>query len=134
MPALPDTLIVEEWHDPVVAAHGFPANSRYVRWTWSAILGPTATLTLALLTDLLESDDIVELRSEVLARTLGVKRDVLARGVERLRRFGFLRAGASGVAIRTHVGPVPECKLDRLSAYGRVLHDQLMAERRRDVA
>jgi hypothetical protein len=134
MPALPDTLIVEEWHDPVVAAHGFPANSRYVRWTWSAILGPTATLTLMLLTDLLESCDIVEVRREALARTLGVKRDVLARGLGRLRRFGFLRAGGSTLAIRTHVGPVPESKLDRLSDYGRVLHDQLMAERRPEVA
>jgi len=134
MSVLPDTLMVEEWRDPVVAAHGFSANSRYVRWIWSAILGPTATLTLILLTDLLESHDIVEVRSEVLARTLGVKRDVLARGVDRLRRFGFLRAGASGVAIRTHVGPVPESKLDRLSAYGRVLHDRLVAERHREVA
>jgi hypothetical protein len=32
------------------------------------------------------------------------------------------------------VGPVPESKLDRLSAYGRVLHEEFMAERRRQVA
>ena len=134
MPVLPDTLIIEEWQDPVVACHGFPANSRYVRWTWSAILGPTTTLTLALLTDLLESDDVVGVRTEALARTLGVKRDVLARGIDRLRRFGFLRAGGSTFAIRTHVGPVPESKLERLSPYGRVLHEQLMAQRRPEVA
>ena len=134
MPVLPDTLIIEAWSDPLVACHGVPANSRYVRWTWCAILGPTATLTLAVLADLLESDDVVEVCTEDLAHTLGVKRDVLARGFARLRRFGFLRAGGSSFAIRTHVGPVPESKHERLSPYGRVLHEQLMAESRPEVA
>jgi len=134
MPALPETIVICRWHDPVLSDHGFAANSRYMRFTWSSILGPTATLALVVLADLLESDDVLGVRTEVLARTLGVKRDVLARAVDRLRRFGFLRFEVSSVLVRTRVGPVPASKLDRLSPYGRILHERAMAERRDAVA
>ncbi len=134
MPTLAPTIVIEEWFDPVVAAHGLPAGCRYVRWTWSSILGPTATVLLMTFADVLESDDLVELHTDALARSLGVKKDVLARALARLARFGFVFARGTTLCVRTCVAPVPASKLDRLSAYGRVLHDQLMAERRPEVA
>jgi hypothetical protein len=84
----------------------FGARSRYVERVWVPILGPTATLTLRLFSELLQSakgDALVPI--DELAKALGLgaatgKRSAFTRSLSRLERHQLTRScpDASGCA------------------------------------
>src|SRR5436305_3785525 len=49
--AMPDTLIIRPWPDPLIDTLGYDPRSRYVETFWLPTLGPTALLLLRHLAD-----------------------------------------------------------------------------------
>ncbi len=86
-----DTLAVSRWDDPVLAQLGWPVGGRYMRWTWSSLLGPTATQLVILLDEVVTDSGQVTFNYCALSATLGVKPSVLARAIGRLERFHMVR-------------------------------------------
>ncbi len=129
-----DTLAVSRWDDPVLAQLGWPVGGRYMRWTWSSLLGPTATQLVILLDEVVTDSGHVTFNYCALAATLGVKPSVLARAIGRLERFHMVRVTGQRVAVRHHVADVPEHLLVRLSPYGLAVHRDLTARRLRPVS
>jgi len=129
-----DTLAVSRWDDPVLAQLGWPVGGRYMRWTWSSLLGPTATQLVMLLDEVVNDSGQVTFNYCALSVTLGVKPSVLARAIGRLERFHMLRVTGLRVAVRHQVADVPEHLLVRLSPYGLAVHRELTARRLRAVS
>ena len=129
-----DTLAVSRWDDAVLAQLGWPVGGRYMRWTWSSLLGPTATQLVILLDEVVTDSGHVTFNYCALAATLGVKPSVLARAIGRLERFHMVRVAGRRVAVRHHVADVPEHLLVRLSPYGLAVHRELTARRLRPVS
>jgi hypothetical protein len=100
-----------------------------MRWTWSSLLGPTATQLVILLDEVVTDSGQVTFNCCALSTTLGVKPSVLARAIGRLERFHLVRAAGRRVAVRHHVADVPEHLLVRLSPYGLAVHRELTTRR-----
>ena len=105
-----------------------------MRWTWSSLLGPTATQLVILLDEVVTDSGQVTFNYCALSATLGVKPSVLARAIGRLERFHMVRVAGRRVAVRHHVADVPEHLLVRLSPYGLAVHRELTARRLRPVS
>src|SRR5207245_5340590 len=92
--AMPDTLTIRPWPDPLIDTLGHDPRSRYVEAFWLPTLGPTALLLLRHLADRFDrSPDGVELSVADPSQALGVgQRDgsssPLARTLPRLGLFG----------------------------------------------
>jgi len=128
------TLTVYRWDDPMLAQHGWPVGSPYMRWTWSALLGPTATQLLVVLDEVVTGSGQTTFDHAAVAATLGVKPSVLDRAIGRLKRFHMVRRTGQRLAVRHHVADVPENLLARLSPYGKAVHRTLSAQRFRSAS
>ena len=84
------------------------------------ILGPSATLILHRLGGYASEGDSVWTPHEF-AATFGLGHDehtaLAARSLARLVSFSMARIDSTGIAVRTHVGPLPERWAARLPAY-----------------
>ena len=123
MDSTPSTVIeslpVRTWSDPVVEAHGYPVDSRYVETFWLPILGPSATWALRRLARIGATNDMTISVTE-LARALGLgngtgRTSMIARTLSRLVMFGMARWDGQALAVRQAVAPLPARHLARLT-------------------
>jgi hypothetical protein len=128
--ALPATITVTAWNDPLVETHGFGPRHPYVEGVWTCILGPSAVLCYRRLGPLVElgSDDI-DVDVVDLAVSLGLgegtgRHAAITRTLERLVAFGIARWLADGrYAVRRALAPLPEHRARRLSLSARRFHE-----------
>lgn len=128
--ALPATITVTAWDDPLVEAHGFAPRHPYIEGVWAGILGPSATLAYRRLGALVELGladidiDVVDL-SVSLGLGEGTGRNALiTRTLNRLVAFGAARWEPDGrYALRRALAPLPEHRARRLSHSARLFHE-----------
>ena len=107
---------VVAWLDPV-CDDGLPADSDEALVLLCPVLGPSATLMLHRLARYAVAGPTTW-EPEVLAATFGLSAKVLApKALSRLSRFGFATIGSAGLAVRTHVPPLPHRWLAQLPDY-----------------
>ena len=132
MDSIPSTVIealpVRTWSDPVVEAHGYPIDSRYVETFWLPILGPSATWALRRLARIAVTNDMTISVAE-LARALGLgsgigRNSMIARTLSRLVMFGMARWDGQALAVRQAAAPLPARHLDRLTPSLRRAHER----------
>lgn len=113
----------------------FPARSRYVERVWLPILGPTATLAVRLLAELVEeARGDVTVRVADLTQALGLgaatgERSAFARAVRRLDRHRLVQVAGNGLIVRTELQPVSPRDLARLPTFVQNVHHRLVAAR-----
>ena len=128
--ALPATVTITAWDDPLVEAHGFGPRHPYIEGVWAGVLGPSATLAYRRLGALVELGitdidiDVVDL-SVSLGLGEGTGRNALiTRTLNRLVAFGAARWERDGrYALRRALAPLPEHRLRRLSHSARLFHE-----------
>jgi hypothetical protein len=129
--ALPASLIVTAWPDPLVEAHGFGPRHPYIEGVWTGILGPSAVLCYRRLGPLVELglDDIdIDIDVVDLAVSLGLgegtgRNAAITRTLARLVSFDVARWLTDGrYAIRRALAPLPEHRVRRLSTSARLFH------------
>jgi hypothetical protein len=115
-------LRVVPWLDPVADRHGVHPCSRYVELYWLGVIGPSTTWLLRRISYGLEvHPEGFELDLVETARALGLgermgKNSPFRRALQRLCTFELARAhGPAGIAVRTHIPPLPLRHLSRLS-------------------
>jgi hypothetical protein len=116
-----DRLRVVAWLDPIADPHGVHPCSRYAELYWLPVIGPSTTWLLRRLSYGLEMHptglevDLVEMaRSLGLGQRMG-KNAPFRRALQRLCVFELARAhGPNGLAVRTHIPPLPLRHLSRL--------------------
>ena len=128
--ALPATITLVGWDDPLVETHGFGPRHPYIEGVWAGILGPSATLAYRRLGPLVELRvDPVDIDVVDLAVSLGLgegtgRNALITRTLQRLVAFGAARWEPDGsYALRRALAPLPEHRLRRLSASARAFHD-----------
>ena len=128
---LPTAVTVRAWIDPVVEAHGFAPESRYVASCWLGVLGPTATWLYRRLGALANEEpagspvDLVDLSVSLgLGEGLG-RNSHLAKALSRLARFGIVRWEGEAVAVRRQLAPLSQRLASHLSWSARLVHDEL---------
>lgn len=111
---------VRPLRDELVERHGWPAASDATLAFLTPILGPSATLILHRLGGYAAEGDS-EWTPHDFAATFGLGHDehtaLAARSLARLVSFGMARIDSAGIAVRTHVGPLPERWAARLPSY-----------------
>ena len=111
---------VRSLRDDLVEMHGWPTASDATLAFLTPILGPSATLILHRLGGYASEGDSVWTPHDF-AATFGLGHDehtaLAARSLARLVSFGMARIDSTGIAVRTHVGPLPERWAARLPAY-----------------
>jgi len=111
---------VRPLRDDLVELHGWPTASDATLAFLTPILGPSATLILHRLGGYASEGDSVWTPHEF-AATFGLGHDehtaLAARSLARLVSFSMARIDSTGIAVRTHVGPLPERWAARLPAY-----------------
>ncbi|HTX00557.1 MAG TPA: hypothetical protein VMD59_17385 [Acidimicrobiales bacterium] len=121
-----------------VPGHGsvadFAGDSLYVEEVYAGVVGPSALLTYRrLLRHLAAGEQPVVFEVAELAASIGVKRDIMLRSLERLVRFRFAhleRAGGEQLAIHTRIPIVSAYHFEGLSASARAEHYRLARELR----
>lgn len=132
--ALPLSVPVRPWTDPVVEARGFPADSAYVEQVWLGILGPTATWAYRRLAAMAEQPDF-QCDLTDLAVSLGVGEGLgnnskLVGAMRRLVRYGVIRWRHDSLQVRLRLALVPEAQAQRLSLSARLAHEQAVSQQR----
>jgi hypothetical protein len=119
--ALPTTMHVIPWVDPVVDRAGVDPRSAYVERFWLPVLGPSCTLLVRRLADHLDDHPAgLAIDLDETARSLGLGGAVgrhapFLRAIDRAVRYGLMRrAGHQELAVRRRVGPLPERLVGRL--------------------
>lgn len=121
--ALPASIVVLPWHDPVVEPIGFAAHSDYVELFWLPILGPTASWVLRRLAAGLDAyPDGYELDLEETAAALGLSlaqglRSQFSKALQRCVLFGLMQNLHAGVAVRRIVPPLTIRQVNRLPTH-----------------
>ncbi len=115
----------------------FPGDSLYVEEVYAGVIGPTALVAYRrLLRVLAESKQPVLVEVAEFAATLGVKRDIVLRSLERLVRFRFAHLDTVGAAqpsqlvIHTRIPIVSPYHFEHLSASARADHYRIARELR----
>jgi len=128
--ALPATLTLTAWHDPLVEAHGFGPRSPYVEGVWAGVLGPSAILCYRRLGPFVELGlDDLDVDVVDLAVSLGLgegtgRHAAITRTLTRLVAFDVARWLPDGrYALRRALVPLPEARARRLSLSARLFHD-----------
>ena len=107
---------VVAWIDPGCDG-GLPADSDEALVLLCPVLGPSATLMLHRLARYAVAGPTTW-EPEVFAATFGLASGGLApKALSRLSRFGFATIGWAGIAVRTHVPPLPQRWLAQLPDY-----------------
>jgi hypothetical protein len=127
--ALPASLTITAWCDPLVEAHGFGPRHPYIEGVWTGILGPSAVLCYRRLGPLVELGlDDIDIDVVDLAASLGLgegtgRHAAITRTVERLVSFDVARWLPDGrYALRRALAPLPEHRVRRLSTSARLFH------------
>ncbi|MGD9794575.1 MAG: hypothetical protein AB7V43_13945 [Acidimicrobiia bacterium] len=111
---------VRPLRDDLVETHGWPSASDATLAFLCPILGPSATLILHRLGGYASEGDSMWTPHDF-ALTFGLGDEehtaLAARSLARLVSFGMARIDSAGIAVRTHVGPLPERWATRLPAY-----------------
>lgn len=131
---LPDRLVLHAAPHPStpVRRAGFPLDHPYVEHCWAPVVGPTSVVLLRRATWLWRTDTSIGVRSEELARSLGLgagtaRNSPMARTLDRVVRFRLADWSQPGeLDVYTEVPPVPERHLARVPSWTRALHDQLL--------
>jgi hypothetical protein len=131
------TLRIVTWLDPIADPHGVHPCSRYVELYWLPVIGPSTTWLLRRLSYGLEMHptgldvDLVEMaRSMGLGQRMG-KNAPFRRALQRLCVFELARAhGPDGMAVRTHIPPLPLRHLSRLPESLQSSHRRWLVEQR----
>ena len=136
-PITPVALRVTRWSDPIVEGHGVHPCSRYVELYWLGIIGPSTTWLLRRLSYGLEvHEDGFDLHLAECARSLGLgdrlgKNSPFCRALQRLCTFELARPhGPGGLAVRTHIPPLPLRHISRLPDSLQSSHRRWLAEQR----
>jgi hypothetical protein len=148
--ALPPTLVIRPWIDPVVDTIGHDARSVYAEVFYLPVIGPTALWLIRRLVSGLEHyPDGYELDLGETARALGLgftsgKAGPFLKALDRCGLFGLTRPAPDGLAVRRRVAPLPRRHVDRMPAHLREAHaawalsreqpDELAAERATAIA
>jgi hypothetical protein len=135
--AADDRLRVVPWLDPVADPHGVHPCSRYVELYWLGAIGPSTTWLLRRLSYGLEvHPDGFDLNLTETALSLGLgvrmgKNSPFRRALQRLCTFELARPhGRGGLAVRTHIPPLPLRHLSRLPDSLQSSHRRWLAEQR----
>ncbi len=140
MPSTPERFVAYRWRDPVVESLGFPVQHLYTETILLPVLGPSATWCLRRLGAWATAcPDGVEVDSAQLASDLGLgaqlaKNSKITRTLDRLSKFDMVSWNSGDLAVRTHVAPVPERQLVRLSPALQRLHQSMVEEAERSRA
>jgi hypothetical protein len=125
--ALPATITITAWDDPLVEAHGFGPRHPYIEGT--GILGPSAVLCYRHLGPLVELGlDDLDIDVVDLAVSLGLgegtgRHAAITRTLARLVAFGVARWLPDGrYAVRRALAPLAEHRARHLSASARRFH------------
>ena len=128
--ALPATLTVTAWHDPLVEAHGFGPRHPYIEGCWAGILGPSAVLCYRRVGPLVELGlDDIDIDVVDLAVSLGLgegtgRNAAITRTLHRMASFDVARWEPDGrYAVRRALAPLPEYRVRRLSLSARLFHE-----------
>lgn len=111
---------------------GFPLDHPYLEQCWTPLLGPTSIVLLRRIPELWRENLTAELPVPELAASIGLGRATgrhgpLWRTLDRLVRFRFADMPVPGeFDVFTELPPVHERLLERLPAWNRRHHDQLL--------
>jgi hypothetical protein len=107
-------------HDSLVEAHGWPTASNDTLAFLCPILGPSATMILHRLGGYASAGESSWTPADF-AMTFGLGHAdhiaLAARSVARLVSFGMARIDPTGLAVRTHVGPLSQKWAAKLPGY-----------------
>jgi hypothetical protein len=136
--AVPDTIRVVGWPDPVVERVGYDPRSLYVETFWLGILGPSATwLIRRFAAGLDDTPAGFDLDMEATARAVGLggrsgRHAPFRRALVRCVTFEVARPlGPTTLAVRRKVAPLPRRHLQRLPLSLQQEHERWMAATRR---
>jgi hypothetical protein len=136
-PDTPTRLRIVAWLDPIADPHGVHPCSRYVELYWLGIIGPSTTWLLRRVSYGLEvHPDGFDLDLAETAQSLGLgdrmgKNSPFRRALQRLCTFELARPhGPGGLAIRTHIPPLPLRHLSRLPESLQSSHRRWTVEQR----
>lgn len=128
--ALPATLTVTAWDDPLVEAHGFGPRHPYVEGVYGGVIGPSALVCYRRLGPLVELGlDDIDIDVVDLAVSLGLgegtgRNAMITRTLQRMAAFGVARWMPDGrYAVRRALAPLPEYRVRRLSQSARRFHE-----------
>ena len=127
--ATPDTLHVEGWPDPVIDRLGHDPRSEYVERFWLPVLGPSTTLLLRRLAQLLDHQpDGVELDLTSTAMSLGLgarsgRNGPFHRALDRCVQFHLARRNGRQFVVRRNLPPLSRGQVLRLPTSLRTEHD-----------
>ncbi len=132
-PAVPGTLRILPWADPVLDRLGHDPRSRYVEQYWLGVLGPSTTWLLRRLADRLDAEPDgfdLDLRATASALGLGMRdgrHSPFMRAIDRACQFGLARRNGTELHVRRHIPPVTQGQLKRLPAHLQTAHRRWQA-------
>lgn len=130
-----DTIRLHAAQHPSVEVRraGFPLDHPYLEQCWTPILGPTSIVLLRRIPQLWREHDLsVEIPTGDLAASIGLGRSSgrsgpMWRSLDRVSRFRFAQAAGPGeFDVFTELPPVTGRQLERLPAWNRRRHDELL--------
>ena len=115
-----DSFTVKALPDPLVEQYGWPAASDETMLYVLPIIGPTCLCILHRLSAYAAAGETLWTPHDF-AVTFGIGDDdhlaLAARSLARLAAFDMARIHAADLAVRTHIGPLPERWIARLPPY-----------------
>lgn len=136
--ALPETIRVTQWHDPLVEEFGFGPRHMYTECVWLPVLGPSASwLYRRLGSWALHSPDGLDVDLNQVSLSLGLGEGVgrnakITRALGRLVRFEVARAGGGELQVRTALPPLPLRVVKALDPVTQKLHDRYIERPMKD--
>jgi hypothetical protein len=137
-PAIPKTLHIEPWTDPVIDTLGYDPRSWYVEQFWLSVIGPTSTWLLRRIVARFDAEpDGFDLDLDETARSLGLggsegRHSPFQRALSRCVSFKLARPQGPGVlGIHRRLPPLARRHLDRLPAASQRLHAEWSASQDR---
>lgn len=117
---------------PLVRRAGFALDHPYLEQCWAPAIGPTSVLLLRRIPQLWQDDLAPVIASDELAASIGLGRShgrngALWRTLERIVRFRFATVSGPGeLDVFTEVPPLRQVELERLPAWNRRRHNELL--------
>jgi len=128
-PAVPETLRIVPWTDPVIDTLGHDPRSWYVEQFWLGIIGPTSTWLLRRIVAGFDSEpEGFDMQLDDVARGLGLgggegRHSPFQRALSRCVTFHMARRlGPGALGVRRRIPPLPLRHLSRLPPSLQTLH------------